>query len=102
MCMKTIWKYPLPSYHQNEIQMPKGSYPLSVGLQYGKSEQNRVMWAVVNPNVKQKEDFCIYVTGTGDKFDHLENFLGTLILENGALVQHVFWEVGKCREDAYK
>lgn len=87
----TVWKFPLKVQDVNEIEVPMGSYPLSVQLQEG----DICVWMMVNVNnhnVKRK----IFIFGTGHKIDFSEvgRFIGTVQTptEWGTLVWHVFDE----------
>lgn len=81
----TVWKFVLSPYTQS-IYMPDGAQVLSVGAQH----QKVCVWALVNPNnpvVPRR--FVLAVTGH-DVPGH-GRFLGTVILEGGGLVFHI-WE----------
>ena len=100
----TIWKYPIPLSQEEglrgndtfELLMPKGAIPLSVGNQHGKP----VLWAIVdklNANPEDATDSKSFlICGTGGhlmKHPKLIKPLGTILMEEGWLVLHVF-EVG--------
>ena len=86
--MRTIWKFELATHDYVELQMPKGASVLSVGHQYGKPH----LWALVDPDAKM-EKRAFRHAGTGHPItesDSRLSFIGTYMLDGGALVFHVF------------
>lgn len=84
---KTIWNFTLRPVI--EIEMPEGAQLLSVHEQNGEL----CMWVQVrteNPMVKRK--FLTFGTGHILPDDQKLDFVGTALLERGALVLHVFEE----------
>lgn len=83
----TIWKFHLPVGSNVIIRAPMGSRFLSAHNQ----DEKITVWAIVNSE-RNQQDYCFNVVGTGWKGEHLnrDNFLGTVLLENGSLVFHVF------------
>lgn len=86
--MKTVWKYKL----RPEIEIPRGAEVLSVHEQRGELW----IWAVVNPNNRsEKRGFAVFETDE-DVPDMSLKFIGTVLLNHGRSVQHVF-EILKSR-----
>jgi len=87
--MLTIHKYPLPIEDEPHIVMPKGAQILSAQVQRGAP----VVWALVNPEEKRMSKHWFLVAGTGLPFPgdpEAARFVGTIQLEGGSLVFHVF------------
>ena len=88
--MKGIWKFRLPIEDYPSIEMPVGAKPLFV------AEQNAepFLWALVDPDDKQEatEIHRFRVVGTGHRLEDREagSYVGSLILQGGLLVFHVF------------
>ena len=85
--MKTIHKYTLDRAWDQKVSMPRGAKILSVQPQNGLPQ----IWAEVDPNALTVERTFV-VIGTGHKLPEgftLE-FLGTVQLQNGSLVLHVY------------
>lgn len=95
----TIWKYAIPLSQEDglngndtfELLMPKGALPFSVGNQHGKP----VLWVMVKQSEDEegntKKRFLICGTGrTLMKHPNLLKPLGTILMEGGYLVLHVF------------
>ena len=91
--MKTIYKYPLIAMHTQTLELPKGSSILSVMNQFDEI----VIYALVDTEEKQTEKYTITTHGTGHKADDVCNFkfLGTVKLEDGRLMFHVFYRKDK-------
>jgi len=83
--MKTIYKYVLyPS--MNFYMMPEGAKILKVDAQEG----DICLWAEVDPNAMHaSRRIETYGTGVNMPADPGE-YLGTVLLENGQLVFHVY------------
>lgn len=85
--MKTIWKYDLQITSRQTLLMPRGSVPLSVQQQNGRL----CLWAVVDPSAPMVgRDIQILGTGNPVRADAVLAFLGTVQMQEGALVLHVF------------
>jgi hypothetical protein len=86
--MKTIYKYELGMADSITIETDHVERWLSVDVQRGQP----VVWAMVDTDkARQRHTFCIRGTGhpmTGDE----HGFLGTVLLDGGALVFHVFFD----------
>lgn len=82
---RTIWKIEISSSHGG-MMLPKGATPLSVHTQNGQP----CMWMSVDPNAeREKRDFRAF--GTGQFLpENIGTFVGTFLVENDALVFHVF------------
>lgn len=85
--MMRIYKYQLASAGYQEVKLPAGGKILSVAKQHGQL----VMWARVNP-AKPTKPRGIIIKGTGQPISvgELGEFIGTVLMEGGALVLHVF------------
>lgn len=81
----TIHKYEIPLSDHIRIAMPMGAQVLSVGVQRGKP----VLWAKVDP-AKPPVFLTLSIRGTGHDAEGLGPFIGTLLLDDGDLVLHVF------------
>ena len=83
-----IFKYHLEIADTCKTKMPMGAEVLHVAEQNGEL----CVWALVNPeNTLQEQLFRIF--GTGHRIPDDEYFLkhvGTVLMENGKLVWHVF------------
>ena len=81
----TIWKWTLPN-QRNMIPMPEGARILAVQTQFGVP----CIWALVDPSHKTEErTFALY--GTGHPIvDRYHSYIGTIQLQDGAFVFHVF------------
>jgi len=86
-----IYKYTLEIADYQILKLPANSLILSVLNQ----REALVLYAVVNPEEETYINRTIRIIGTGhsvgddiDKF----NFLGTISMEGGALIWHVFWK----------
>lgn len=85
--MKTVFKYTLAITDHQEITLPKGAQPLSVGIQNG----HLMLWCLVDDQADLAMPRDVYVHGTGHKVDDIPlQYLGTVMLNGGALVFHVF------------
>lgn len=85
--MITIFKYELDQ-SPKQISMPQAAKVLSVGVQKGKIN----IWALVDTETEPSNRLFI-IHGTGHellKDTNMYNFIGTVLLENGGLVLHVF------------
>lgn len=91
--MKTIWKYTIiPKHFKHNI--PSGGKVLSVGEQFGEI----CIWVEVDPeNQTEEREFKAYGTGHPifDATEFKREFLGTVMLEGGALIFHVYEYITK-------
>lgn len=96
--MKVIYKYPVNGMPNTciRIMTPMGAFkPLCVQMQHGKPQ----LWAEVDldglrdpqPNVMRE----VHTAGTGDFVPHHLTYAGTVQLDGGNLVLHVYAD---CRE----
>lgn len=85
--MKSIWKFPLSPI--TEVQIPAGAEVLTVKTQHGRP----MLWMLVDPE-REKEPRRFACIGTGDGIEHplVEHlrYIDTFMVENDALVFHVF------------
>jgi hypothetical protein len=96
--VKTIWKFNLNAAGQLEqgdgclisrIEFPRSAQILSVDVQHG----DVVLWAAVTPedDARVPRRFAIVPTGGTIPNGGLSpRFLGTVLMENGTYVWHVF------------
>lgn len=87
----TIWKYELsPNNPINQIDMPMGAKVLCVQEQYNIP----VIWVVIDPRViNEKRTFYIQMTGEPFYYDDKKKYIGTVQLQGGSFVIHVFEKV---------
>ncbi len=90
--MTTIWKYELRVADEQTVMMPKGARILSVAVQRGKP----CLWAMVDDREEKRVARTIQLHGTGLLAPGAENdvFIGTVLLDGGWLVYHVFEKRG--------
>lgn len=85
--MKTIYKYPIELTDEFEIEMPIGAEIISVHTQNGIP----YLWAIVDcPNTELRKFSLI---GTGNPLENefsKEDFIGTFLVYEDALVFHLF------------
>jgi len=86
--MKQIWKFPLQVATFQYIHMPEGAEVLTV------QEQDNIpcIWAKVDPEIGSKS-YAICMLGTGHSIPpqaYEGKYLGTVQLDGGRLVLHVF------------
>lgn len=88
--MQTVYKYPLYVGGLQTISMPTGAEVLSAQVQRGQI----CLWALCNPEA-QREDRTFAIYGTGHPVEDTPGkFLGTVQLEGGAFIFHVFEALG--------
>lgn len=90
----TVWKYELVE-GTVEHRIPRGAWVLSVGVQ----NHRVVLWVCVNPAQKNMKVHRFHVVQTGAVMPDQDGdppayFHGTVLLDGGAHVLHVFEEVG--------
>lgn len=86
-----VYKYTLPPFSAAAIRMQRGARVLHIA-----GQRDRVcLWALVDPHAEMEERRFV-VVGTGHEMPpgEPESFrhLGTVLLDGGALVFHVFEE----------
>jgi len=86
--MNTIWKHPLKLTDTQELMFPEG-YIVHVGEQHGII----TLWVLVDPETKQRP-YKIHILGTGRQIPDNLMHIGTVITAGGALVWHVFEDMG--------
>jgi len=87
----SIWKFTLENETAQKIKMPKGAKILSVEIQ----RNEIVVYAMVNTSIAEKEQRKFKIIGTGDSMDASINnytFLGSVLVQNGDYVFHVFYQ----------
>ena len=67
--MKTTWKFPLAVQDLQTFSLPKGSFVLSVGVQFARV----CLWALVDSTVTETEPVDVRIAGTGHSLDELEH-----------------------------
>ncbi len=85
-----IFKYPLRIDAQQELDLPVGARVLTVQLQDGKP----CLWALVDEDA-EVETITIEMIGTGHPVYDPGKYLGTVQMEQGKLVLHVFAALGE-------
>jgi len=86
----TIWKYELDIVGHQTLMIPAGGIVLSVQIQKGVA----CIWVLVNPE-KEKVERKFAIFGTGHPITTVNsgrNFIGTIQIDGGNLVFHVFEE----------
>lgn len=86
--MRSIFKYPLRIIDKQIISL-RGGHPLSVGVQLGQLR----LWAITDDDERVvPTDWLVEILGTGHPFGTRDpaTFVGTVLMENDALVWHVF------------
>lgn len=86
--MKSVFKYPLAVTDTQTLLLPTGSKVLSVEEQYG----SIVLYVLVDPTPEaETEPRRFLIHGTGHDVTNPDaDFVGTVKLEGGALMFHVF------------
>jgi hypothetical protein len=92
-----VYKYPLDLKATQEVRMPLLARILCVQLQYGRP----TLWAMVNREAAAENHVMVpvHMVGTG----HAEvprdaDYVGTVQLDEGTLVLHVFHEAHHARQ----
>ena len=87
---KVIWKYELPIIGDSQVFLPIGAEILSIQTQ----ENKTMIWALVGPNTKDKEERYFEMFGTGHPIycdmGIDRRFISTIQLMDGQFVYHVF------------
>ena len=84
---RSIFKYPLAVDDDVTVQMPDGATPLHVGVQRGRP----CIWAEVDPSAEPvPHHFRVYGTGHPMHDKPGEVYIGTFMLQDDALVFHVY------------
>lgn len=87
--MRTVYKQVLQIEDKQIIEVPAGAKLLHVGLQNG---QACIWYECETENVRESR--TIYCFGTGHQMPALDlNYIGTVIMLNGALVFHFYEKV---------
>jgi hypothetical protein len=86
--MLTVWKYSVPVSDVFDLKMPVGTDPLCVAFQGNEAR----IWARVNPQAPLATHRFL-LAGTGHVRADLAGarYLGTLFINEGVLVFHVFY-----------
>jgi len=83
---RTIWKFPLDTIDNQDIEMPSDYELLAVQVQNGSPQ----LWALVDPETPPKA-VSIRIVGTGHRIlDEKIKYVGSYQLLHGALVYHCF------------
>jgi hypothetical protein len=92
--MRTIWKMVLQNAHRQRIFIPPGSRLLSVAVQRDRPCVWYAFDAPTSPTIDEERHIVMCGTGHPDAPPHETSvFVGTVLLDNGALVLHVFEDV---------
>ena len=86
--MKAIHKYPLTLQGEEKVSLPEGARILCVQNQ----RETICIWAVVDPDITSHEERTFMIIGTGHIHDSIPTggYIGTVQLQDGFLVFHVF------------
>ena len=85
--MSRIYKYPLQLTKIQEIEMPRGAQVIHVGVQ----ANTICLWAIVDTACPvERRSFAILATGHLNFNPEIMRHLGSVIMNEGALVWHVF------------
>lgn len=94
---RRVWKYPLAVRVEQTVEMPMGARVIHVAEQWGKP----MVWAEVIGTDTFAKAYTrprrFYIIGTGHVFDTRQaqiEYRGTVLLQRGHLVLHVYEEVG--------
>lgn len=90
MANRSIYKYPIDINDTQTLTLPKGSEILSVINQY----DNACIYAIVDTETKETEEYSLECYGTGHTIRHDSSykFLGTVAMLGGNFVYHVFYK----------
>ena len=103
--MRKIFKYPLRLEDKQTVTLPFEHNVLSVGVQLVNEDflgapivgEGIMLWAMIDENnypVHKTVDRTIHIIGTGNSIPNVElKFIGTVQLQKGKLVFHVFLEL---------
>jgi hypothetical protein len=87
---KRIFKYTLETQDKQFINLPKGAEFLTLQTQFNEPQ----LWALVDPNEKEKEERCIEIFGTGHPVNYDmgvdRKYLATYQIDDGNFVFHAF------------
>lgn len=86
--MKRIFKYELPVADRFSLLLPDGAEILGVQTQH----HTPVLWAVVDPEAPMAI-LNFEMRGTGHEVGDVGPYIGTLQLQGGHLVLHVFFSL---------
>jgi len=88
--MKRVFKYPLKALEKQIVAIPLGAQILCAQVQHG----NICLWAFVDPEESpQERTIRIFGTGHNVAMDLDLAYIGTVQVEGGSFVFHVFEEV---------
>lgn len=83
---RVIYKYKVPASSKYSLFLPKGSRPLHIGYMHG----DMYVWVELTMS-EEKENIDLYIVATGESFQVLGAFLGTVLMQDQGLVWHVYW-----------
>jgi len=84
---RTIWKFEWSGRASiMTIEMPKGAVPLSVHPQ----GTGFNIWAIVDPTKEKEPRKFLAATTGGDFTETNANYIGTVVLDQGYFVLHIF------------
>ena len=91
--MKRVWKYGLEiSSRQQQLQVPRGAQFLELGHQEHSRHPGISLWFLVPARSRRSETrrFQVAVTGRAYRDLEIDKHLGSVVMERGAQVYHVF------------
>lgn len=85
--MKTIWKYPIPTTRDFDLDLPVGAKILTVHTQ----KDSPKIWVLIDPDMgSENRKFIIKPTGYSYFDSKNLRYIGTFFLGNESLVWHLF------------
>lgn len=83
--MKTVYKYPVPFGDEVTVEIPVFAKILHLNMQHGEP----CIWALVDSDEKPAKRRFMW-RGTGHNADGVGHYVGTIIVEGGQFVFHLF------------
>ena len=85
--MLTVWKFELEGNTNIEVEIPEGAEILTFATQRHKP----CLWCLVNTkNRKETRRFLLAATGRSLDNEKVIDYIGTIQLEGGNLIYHLF------------
>lgn len=88
--MKKVFKYSMTIQDVTIIELPKDAEILHVDHQENGNVKDFQLWALVDPNIEEKEKRIIRIAGTGHPIGRERRYINTFQMHNGALWFHAF------------
>jgi len=92
---REVWKFPIVYQDTQVLSLPRGAKILHFDAQgIGELSERLWIWAEVNPDLKEYEDRCFAVVGTGHAFMDTPGYtlahVGSVLTEGGRFVWHLY------------